>query len=127
MFEFLGLGGLGDQSVIIFFALFIVFTIIAYKLVKFLFKAFMIGLVAALFPVVGNMVFGLGIEISLYNMVWFALTGIALFVGYSAVRMGWKFVRLIFSPFRLLRRKSGKKETKQETKPPAKEAPKTSE
>ncbi len=122
MFEFLGLGGLGDQSVLIFFVVFIIFTIVAYKLVKFLFKAFMIGLVAALFPVVGSMVFGMNIEISLYNMIWFAATGIGLFIAYSAVRMGWKFVRLIFSPLKLLRRKGGKAK---EAKPAP--APKPSE
>lgn len=128
MFEFLG--GMGDQSVIIFFAIFIIFTILAFKLVKFLFKAFMIGLVAAMFPVVGNMVFGLSIEISLYNMIWFAVTGMGLFVAYSAVRTGWKFVKLALSPLKLFRRKDkGKKEAKEETKaaPKAKEEPKTSE
>jgi hypothetical protein len=116
MFEFLG--GLGDQNVLIFFAIFIVFTIIAYKLVKFLFKTFMIGLIAAIFPVVGNMVFGLNIDVNLYNMIWFAVTGMALFIAYSAIRMGWKFIKLAFSPLKLLKRKDKKE---------AKEAPKASE
>lgn len=98
---------LGDQNVLLFFAVFIVFTIVAYKLVKFLFKTFMIGLVAAMFPVVGNMVLGLSIEISLYNMIWFAATGMGLFIIYSAVRTGWKTLKLVFSPLRLLRRKKG--------------------
>jgi hypothetical protein len=111
MFEFLG--ALGDQNIIIFFAIFIIFTVLAYKLVKFLFKAFIIGLVAAMFPVVGNMVFGLSIDINLYNMVWFAVTAMGLFVLYSAVRMGWKAVRLALSPFRLLRRRK-KPETREE-------------
>lgn len=115
MFEFLG--GLGDQSIIIFFAVFIIFTVLAYKLVKFLFKAFMIGLVAAMFPVVGRMVLGLSIDISLYNMIWFAVTGMGLFIAYSAVRLAWKFLKIGFSPLKLLRRKGGgKKESKEETK-----------
>jgi len=96
---------LGDQSILLFFAIFIVFTILAYKLVKFLFKTFIIGLVAAMFPVVGSMVFGLNIEISLYNMIWFAVTGMGLFIVYSAVRTGWKTLRFAFKPFRLLKRK----------------------
>ena len=96
---------LGDQNILLFFAVFIVFTVVAYKLVKFLFKTLMIGLVAAMFPVVGNMVLGLAIEISLYNMVWFALTGMGLFILYSAIRMGWKTIKLVFSPLRLIRRK----------------------
>ncbi|MCX6818006.1 MAG: hypothetical protein NTU57_04050 [Candidatus Aenigmarchaeota archaeon] len=122
MFEFLNsFAGLGDQGLIIFFAVFVIFTILAYKLVKFVFKALMLGLVAAMFPIVGNMVLGMSIEISLYNMVWFALTGIALFIAYSAIRMGWKFVKLIFSPLKLFKRGGG---GKKESKP--KETPKPS-
>lgn len=123
MFEFLqGFAGLGDQGLIIFFAVFVIFTILAYKLVRFVFKALMLGLVAAMFPVVGNMVLGMSIEISLYNMVWFALTGIALFIVYSAIRMGWKFVKLLFSPLKLFKRSGGKKESKpKESKPAASE------
>ena len=117
MFEFLnGFAGLGDQGLIIFFAVFVIFTILAYKLVKFVFKALMLGLVAAMFPVVGNMVLGMSIEITLYNMVWFALTGIGLFVAYSAVRMGWKFVKLLLSPLKLFRR-GGKKASKPKESP----------
>jgi predicted membrane protein len=131
MFEFLGgLGGLGDQNVLLFFAVFIVFTILAFKLVKFLFKTFLIGLVAAMFPVVGSLVFGLSIPINLYNMIWFAVTGMGLFIAYSAIRMGWKFVRLALSPLKLFRRKGGsKKEAKEvkEDKEKKKEAPKANE
>jgi hypothetical protein len=133
MFEFLGglggLGGLGDQNVLLFFAIFIIFTVIAYKLVKFLFKTFLIGLVAAMFPVIGSMVLGLSIPVNLYNMIWFAVTGMGLFIAYSAVRTGWKFIKLAFSPLRLLRRKGGKKEAKEQVKeaPKAKEEPKADE
>ncbi len=115
MFEFLGLG---DQSMLIFFVAFVVFTIVAYKLVKFLFKALVIGLVAAMFPVIGNMLLGLSIEISLFNMVWFAVTAMGLFVAYSAVRFVWKFLKIGFSPLKLLRRKGGKKEKEPEAKEP---------
>ena len=123
MFEFLN--AFGDQSMIIFFAVFIIFTIAAYKLVKFLFKTFMIGLVAAMFPVVGSMVFGLSIEISLYNMIWFAVTGMGLFIAYSAIRFVWKFLKLGLSPLKLLRRKGGTKEAKEPKAP--KEAKEKSE
>jgi hypothetical protein len=118
MFEFLN--AFGDQGMIVFFAVFIIFTILAYKMVKFLFKTFMIGLVAAMFPVVGSMVFGLGIEISLYNMIWFAVTGMGLFIAYSAIRFVWKFLKLGLSPFKLLRRRGGGKEAKE---PKAAKAP----
>ncbi|MEE9323153.1 MAG: hypothetical protein V3U72_01280 [Candidatus Aenigmarchaeota archaeon] len=108
MFEFLA-----DQGVLIFFVIFIIFIVIAYKLVKFLFKAFIIGLVAALFPVVGNLFLGLDIQISLLNIVWFAVTGIGIFLLYSVIKMGWKFLKLITSPIRWARRPiKGKKERK---------------
>jgi len=109
MFEFLGALG-GDQNMLLFFAIFIIFTIIAYKLVKFVFKVLMIGLVAALFPVIGSMFFGLNIAVNLSNMIWFAVTGMGLFIAYSAVRMGWKAIKLALSPLKLFRRKGGKKE-----------------
>jgi len=102
MFEFLA-----DQSVLLFFAIFVIFIIVAYKLFKFVFKAFLIGLVAAMFPVAGSLLFGLEIEITLFNILWFAVTGIGIFILYSIVKMGWKFLKLITSPVRWARR-SGK-------------------
>lgn len=107
MFEFLA-----DQGILIFFVIFIIFIVIAYKLVKFLFKAFIIGLVAALFPVVGNLFLGLDIQISLYNIIWFAATGIGLFLLYSVIRTGWRFLKILTSPFRWLRRRTKSKKEK---------------
>lgn len=101
---------LGQSEIIIFFAIFIIFIVIAYKLVKFVFKAFLVGLVAALFPIFGNLIFDLGIEISLFNIFWFALTGICLFLLYSILRMGWKFLKIITWPFRKARGPGKKKE-----------------
>lgn len=101
---------LADQSVLIFFAIFIIFIIVAYKLFKFVFKAFLVGLVAAMFPIAGNLLFGLEIEITLFNIIWFAVTGIGIFVLYSIVKMGWKFLKLITAPVRWARRSSKKKE-----------------
>lgn len=100
---------LADQSVLIFFVVFIIFIVVAYKLVKFLFKAFIVGLVAALFPVAGNLLFGLDIAINLSNMIWFAGTGIILFLAYSAIRMGWGALKLVTKPFRWLFRRTKKK------------------
>jgi hypothetical protein len=112
MFEFLA-----DQSILIFFVVFVIFIVIAYKLVKFLFKAFIIGLVAALFPIAGNLVFGLDIQITLFNIIWFAGTGIGLFLLYSIVKMGWKFLKVITAPIRWARRPTkGKKQKAKETK-----------
>lgn len=99
---------LGQGDILIFFAIFVIFIIVAYRFVKFVFKAFMIGLVAALFPVFGNLLFGLNIEISLFNIFWFALTGIGLFILYAVLKIGWKFLKAVTWPFRRAR-KSGKK------------------
>ncbi len=108
---------LAEQSVLIFFIIFIIFIVIAYKLVKFLFKAFIVGLVAALFPIAGNLVFGLNIDINLFNIIWFAGTGILLFVLYSIIKMGWKFLKLLTAPIRWARRPTkGKKEKEKESK-----------
>ena len=101
---------LSDTSIIIFFVVFVIFIVIAYKLVKFVFKAFLVGLVAALFPIFGNLLFDLGIEISLFNIFWFALTGIGLFILYSILKAGWKFLKVITWPFRKAREPSKKKE-----------------
>lgn len=97
---------LADQSVLVFFVIFIIFIVIAYKLVKFLFKAFMIGLVAAIFPVVGNLFLGFDIQISLFNIIWFAATGIGLFLLYSVLRTGWRALSWVRRPTKR------KKETK---------------
>jgi len=96
---------LGQADIIMFFVIFVIFIVIAYKLVKFVFKAFMIGLVAALFPIFGNLLFDLGIEISLFNIFWFALTGIGLFILYSLLKTGWKFLKILIWPFRKARSK----------------------
>jgi hypothetical protein len=99
---------LGQTDIVIFFVIFVIFIVIAYKFVKFIFKAFMVGLVAALFPIFGNFLFGLNIDITLFNIFWFALTGIGLFILYAILKTGWKFLKTITWPFRRAR-KSGKK------------------
>ena len=99
--EFLtSLFGGSDISLVLFFVIFVIFIIIAYKLFKFLFKAFLIGLVAALFPIFGNLLFGLNMEISLFNIFWFAVTGVGLFLLYTALKIVWKFLKTMTSPFR---------------------------
>jgi len=108
---------LAGNSLIFFFIAFIIFIILAYKFVKFLFKAFLIGLVAAIFPIVGNLFLGMNIDITFYNVLWFAVTGVGLFVFYSFVRMGWRFLKLASSPVRWARRPIKHKKQKKEEKP----------
>ena len=104
---------LAEQSVLVFFVIFIIFIIIAYKLVKFLFKAFIVGLVAAMFPVVGNLFLGLDIVINLYNIIWFAGTGILLFIFYYMLKTGWKVLKIITKPIGWARGSKSKKEKKE--------------
>ncbi len=98
---------LNDPFILALLAIMIVFIFLAYKIVKILAKAAIVGLLAALFPVFANYFLGVDIPITLYNIIWFAVTGIGLFLVYSFVRGGWKVVKLIFSPFKALFR--GKK------------------
>ena len=98
---------LNDPFILALLAIMVVFIFLAYKIVKILAKAAIIGLLAALFPVFANYFLGAGIPITLYNIMWFAVTGIGLFMAYSVIRGGWKAVKLILSPFKALFR--GKK------------------
>ena len=103
---------LAEQSILMFFIFFIIFIAISYKLVKFLFRAFIIGLVAAIFPIVGTLFLGLNIEINIFNIMWFAVTGIGLYLVYSIIKSGWKAVKIVTSPLRWVLRSSGKKKEK---------------
>ncbi|MBN2042388.1 MAG: hypothetical protein JW754_01125 [Candidatus Aenigmarchaeota archaeon] len=101
---------LGDPFILALLAIMVVFIFLAYKIVKMLAKAAIIGLLAALFPVFANYFLGTEIPITLYNIIWFAVTGIGLFLVYSVVRGGWKVVRLILSPFKAIFRGKKKKD-----------------
>lgn len=98
-----------EQGVLIFFVFFVIFIFIAFKTVKFLFKALIIGIVAATFPIVGNLVLGLDIDISIFNIIWFAGTGVGLYFVYNVLRGGWKFLKTVTAPLRWARKGSSKK------------------
>jgi len=102
---------LGSQDVIIFFVIFLVFVFLAYKFVKFVFKTLMIGLVASVFPVFSNLFLEWDIPINLSSMIWFAVTGMGLFLLYSFIRIWWKGLKLAFAPLKTIfkRKKEGEK------------------
>ncbi len=104
------LEGLTQQGVLVYFLLFIVFVIIAYKFIKFLFRVLIIGLVSSLFPIFANLVLNLNIAINLYSIAWFAVTGMGLYIAYVAIKIAWKSIKTLTFPVRLFRRK--KKESK---------------
>ena len=103
---------LAEQNILIFFIFFIIFIAISYKLVKFLFRAFIIGLVAAIFPIIGTLFLGLSIEINIFNIIWFAVTGVGLYLVYTVIKSGWKAVKVVTSPLRWALRPSRKKKEK---------------
>ena len=45
------------------------------------------------------------------NMIWFAATGIGLFLLYSLIRTGWGALKLVTKPFRWLFRRTKKKQS----------------
>lgn len=99
---------LQQPDVILLLVAFVVFIIIAYKTIKFIAKAFMVALVAACFPIAANFL-GFNIEISLYNVFWFAVIGVGLFCLYSIASTGVKILKVITWPFKGLFKKSPKK------------------
>ncbi len=98
---------LSDPTMLAFLVIMVIFIVIAYKVVKILAKAAVIGLVAALFPIFANYFLGFEIPITVWNILWFAVTGVGLFFLYSFVRTGFGIIKLITAPIRALFR--GKK------------------
>jgi hypothetical protein len=103
-FELLG------SDMLIFLVIMIVFIIVAYKIVKIAAKAAIIGLVAALFPLFSNYFLGTTMAIDIYTIIWFAVTGVALYLLYCCAGIIWKFLKILTAPLRAIF--GGKKEKK---------------
>jgi hypothetical protein len=94
-------GGLLQQpNVWLFFVLFFLFILIAYRVVKVLIRAAMIAVVAGLFPFFGNMFLGLSIPINLENILWFAITGVEMYFVYHLLVNIGKLAEIITKPFK---------------------------
>ncbi len=93
---------------VILFLVFIFFVVIAYKIFKTLFKALMVGLISAMFPVIAYLL-GFNIPVTFQSIIWFSLTGMLLFFLYSIISGGVKIIKILTSPFKLLFRKKEKK------------------
>jgi hypothetical protein len=84
---------------VILFGLVFLVVIIAYKVFKFVFKALLVGIAFATFPFIANM-FGMGIPVTVTNILWSSFFGIVLFIIYGAISMSYKLTSFVFKPFR---------------------------
>lgn len=102
MFEgiFTGMDGFIQEPMLwIFFLLFFLFIIVAYKVVKILFRALLIAAISGSFPIVANVFFNIPIPITIANILWFAMLGAEVFFVYHILVSIGKFAELITKPF----------------------------
>jgi|GEM_PF-5006468 len=85
---------------------FAIFLVIAYKLIKIAMRVFVIALLSLLFPLILKFVFKINVPITPNSMLWFAITGVGLYVVYGALLSGLKILKVFFSA---LSHKKGKK------------------
>ena len=101
-------GFLQQPNLFVFFLLFFLFIIIAYKVVKMLVRALIVAVISGLFPVFAKMFLGFSIDITLQNILWFAITGVEIYFVYCILVSIGKIAEIITKPF------SGKKTKKVE-------------
>ena len=103
MFEFLTgplQNLLGQPSVWLFFLLFLVFILLAYRVLKLLMRAAFVAVIAGLFPVFGNMFLGLSIPVTLNSIIWFAMMGLEIYFVYHILVSIGKLAEIITKPFK---------------------------
>jgi hypothetical protein len=93
-------GLLQEPTLILFFGLFFLFMLIAYKVVKLLVRALIVAVLAGLFPVFANMFLGTSIPITLSNILWFAMTGAEIFFVYHILVGLGQIGEMLSKPFR---------------------------
>ena len=89
-----------NSELLVVFIIFIAFIVITYRVFKWLAKAFLIGFIALLFPVIANHVFGLNVDTSVHSMLWYAAAGVGLFFIFTILKTGWKIIKILTYPFR---------------------------
>jgi len=102
MFGFEGLftGMIQEPTIILFFGLFFLFILIAYKVVKLLVRALIVAVLAGFFPVFGNMVLGMSIPMTLDSIIWFAMTGVEIFFVYHIIVSIGQLGEIFMKPFK---------------------------
>ena len=99
---------LQQVSTVFLFIVFFIFIVLAYKVFQTLMKALVVGVIAAAFPIVANLI-GMDVALSLNSILWFAIAGVALYFAYAFMSGGVKIVKIATSPFRFIFRKKEKK------------------
>ena len=102
MFGFEGLltGVIQEPTLILFFGLFFLFILVAYKVVKMLIRALVIAVHSGLFTVIGNLFFGMNIQVTIDNIIWFAMTGVEIYFVYHIIVDIGKLAEIFMKPFR---------------------------
>jgi len=90
---------LQQPSVWLFFLLFFLFILVAYKVVKILVRALLIAVIAGVFPIFANMFLGMAIPITAQNILWFAMMGVEIYFVYHILCGIGKIAELITKPF----------------------------
>ncbi len=100
-----------QPEIFLVFIGFLIFIVIAYKFIRFLVNVFIIGLVSAFFPLFANFI-GLSVPITFDSIIYFAFLGIIVYIIYYVVSGGYKIIRIILAPFRILKGKPKEKVVK---------------
>ena len=102
------MGSITQMNPVLLGVIFLFFIVIAYKVFQALIKAFIVGVIAASFPIVANL-FGLDVPLTFYSVMWFALFGVAAFMLYATISGGAKIAGFAMKPFGVMFRKKNVK------------------
>lgn len=89
---------LSQVNTALLMVVFVVFIVLAYKVFQALIKAFIVGVIAASFPIVANLM-GMNVPLTISSVVWFAILGVTAFLMYATITGGIKIVRFAMKPF----------------------------
>ncbi len=93
-------GMIQEPTLILFFGLFFLFILLAYKVVKMLVRALIIAVLSGLFPVFANMFLGMSIPVTIDSVLWYAMTGAEIYFVYHIIVSFGKLGDMILKPFR---------------------------
>ena len=92
---------ISEVNSIILPIIFIIFIVLAYKIFQTMIKAFIVGVIAASFPVVAYFM-GLDVPLTLESVVWFAIFGVGAYILYATISGGAKIAGFAMKPFGFL-------------------------
>ncbi len=88
-----------QPNIWLFFVLFFLFIIVAYKVVKLIVRAAIVAAISGAFPFIANAFLGMSIPITFTNILWFAMTGLEIFFVYHILVGIGTIAELISKPF----------------------------